>query len=268
MLLLHWHSSRSLDGRFLYLLWQCWRRLLLLSRCDSTGQLLMVRWLLLLLLLLIHELLWRSESDSTRILWEHRGRHLLLSHGTVLRISSHGTADTIVRMLLWLLLTTAVYDLLLLFRWQARPHLIHARVGQAGATRSLGRQGRLRDGNGLRLGALSQDVRHIGARRAVDGHGRSLAVNFNFVAFGKEGVESEHQATIALEEIAHATDDAGRIDLLRLERLHDVEKLIVDVRSVSKLDFDLVQVQERVLHSEFAHAACGWRLNDCGSSSR
>ena len=43
----------------------------------------------------------------------------------------------------------------------------------------------------------------------------------------KEGVEAENELAVAVEELQHAIDDAGGVDALRLELLHDVEELRV-----------------------------------------
>mmetsp|Transcript_39093 Transcript_39093/g.126396 ORF Transcript_39093/g.126396 Transcript_39093/m.126396 type:complete len:214 (-) Transcript_39093:189-830(-) len=53
-----------------------------------------------------------------------------------------------------------------------------------------------------------------------------------------------------MEELQHAVYDAGRVDRLRLELLHDVEELVVDVRLLLELHLDLVEVREGVLDLE------------------
>ena len=41
----------------------------------------------------------------------------------------------------------------------------------------------------------------------------------------QKGVEAQDEHAMAVEELEHALDDAGRVDRLRLELLHDVEEL-------------------------------------------
>jgi len=101
-----------------------------------------------------------------------------------------------------------------------------------------------------------KDVRHAGlAGTAI--HGKDLAGlvagELDLVPLGQEGVEPQNQALVALEQVGHPPDDAGGVDLLRLERLHDVEELVVDVRPVAELHLDLVEVHEGVLDAQFAH---------------
>ena len=70
---------------------------------------------------------------------------------------------------------------------------------------------------------------------------------FYFITLGQEGVEPVNQLAVALEERRNSANDAGRVDLLGLEGLHDLEKLIVDLGLVPELGLDLVEVEERVL---------------------
>ena len=118
--------------------------------------------------------------------------------------------------------------------------------------------GRLLDRRPQRM-ARRIDVRHAGLARAAV-HGEDLAGlvarELDLVPLGQEGVESQHQPLVALEQAGHSPDDARRVDLLRLERLHDVEELVVDLRPVAELHLDLVQVHEGVLDAQFAHH--GW----------
>ena len=70
---------------------------------------------------------------------------------------------------------------------------------------------------------------------------------FYFITFGQEGVEPVNQLAVALEERRNSSYNTGRVDLLALEGLHDLEKLIVDLGLVPELGLDLVEVEERVL---------------------
>lgn len=121
-------------------------------------------------------------------------------------------------------------------------------------------RGRLLDRRPLRM-SRRKDVRHAGLSRAAV-HGEDLAGlvagKLDLVPLGQKGVEPQHQPLVALEQAGHPADDARRVDLLRLERLHDVEELVVDLRPVAELHLDLVQVHEGVLDAKFAHH--GWVL--------
>ena len=70
---------------------------------------------------------------------------------------------------------------------------------------------------------------------------------FYFITFWQKGVEAINQLAVAFKQRRDSTDDAGRVDLLALEGLHDLEKLIVDLGLVAELGLDLVEVEERVL---------------------
>ena len=70
---------------------------------------------------------------------------------------------------------------------------------------------------------------------------------FYFITLGQEGVEPVNQLAVALEERRNSSNDAGRVDLLALEGLHDLEEFIVDLGLVAELGLDLVEVEERVL---------------------
>ena len=72
------------------------------------------------------------------------------------------------------------------------------------------------------------------------------------ISLGQEGVEAENELVVSSEKVLDALNHAWGVNALRLEVLHDVEELVVDVRLVRKLHLDLVQVQQRVLHLQFA----------------
>ena len=63
----------------------------------------------------------------------------------------------------------------------------------------------------------------------------------------QERVETEDELAVAVEELEDAVDDAGRVDLLALEGLHDLQKFIINLGLVAELGLDLVEVEERVL---------------------
>ena len=70
---------------------------------------------------------------------------------------------------------------------------------------------------------------------------------FYLITLGQEGVEAIDQLAVALEERRDSANDAGRVDLLALEGLHDLEEFVVDLGLVAELGLDLVEVEERVL---------------------
>lgn len=108
-------------------------------------------------------------------------------------------------------------------------------------------------GLGLGHGLLRRGL--LGRRQHVLGPRADLAAELvaqldghvDLVALGQERVEAVDELAVALEERRHARDDARRVDLLALEALHDLEKLVVDLGLVAELRLDLVQVEERVL---------------------
>mmetsp|Transcript_45164 Transcript_45164/g.145577 ORF Transcript_45164/g.145577 Transcript_45164/m.145577 type:complete len:329 (+) Transcript_45164:363-1349(+) len=90
------------------------------------------------------------------------------------------------------------------------------------------------------------------AVRVLELYARRLLVvgELDLVPRREEGVESEDELAVPVEELQHAVDDAGRVDRLRLELLHDVEELVVDMRLLLELHLDLVEVREGVLDLE------------------
>ena len=70
---------------------------------------------------------------------------------------------------------------------------------------------------------------------------------FYFITFGQEGVEPVNQLAVALEERRNSSYNTGRVDLLALEGLHDLQKFIINLGLVAELGLDLVEVEERVL---------------------
>ena len=53
---------------------------------------------------------------------------------------------------------------------------------------------------------------------------------------------------MALKEVGDPRNDPGGINALRLELLHNVQKVIIDLRLVAKLVLDLVQIGQCILH--------------------
>mmetsp|Transcript_30955 Transcript_30955/g.101110 ORF Transcript_30955/g.101110 Transcript_30955/m.101110 type:complete len:244 (-) Transcript_30955:368-1099(-) len=82
------------------------------------------------------------------------------------------------------------------------------------------------------------------AVRVLELYARRLLVvgELDLVPRREEGVESEDELAVPVEELQHAVDDAGRVDRLRLELLHDVEELVVDMRLLLELHLDPVDL--------------------------
>lgn len=56
-----------------------------------------------------------------------------------------------------------------------------------------------------------------------------------------------------MKKCRYSPDDAGCVDLLCFEGFHYVEKLVVNVRTITKLYLDLIQVEKGILNFEFPH---------------
>jgi hypothetical protein len=91
------------------------------------------------------------------------------------------------------------------------------------------------------------------SRSSVYCHRRSVSWQFDLVSLWKESVESEDKFVIPLEKSRDASNDTWCIQLLCLESLHDIQKLVVDVRTISKLHFDLIKVEKCVFNAKFPH---------------
>jgi len=83
-------------------------------------------------------------------------------------------------------------------------------------------------------------------------------------SFRQEGVEAEDKAVVPPEKVGHPGYDARCVNFLCLEILHDLEKFVVYARSVAKLEFDLIEVEESVFNLEFSHGPC----RGCGRRGR
>lgn len=74
--------------------------------------------------------------------------------------------------------------------------------------------------------------------------------NLDLVARGQEGVESHNEVGVAFEELGYPAYHPWSVNALRLELLHDVQEVIVDLRLVAKLEFHLIQVRQSIFHLE------------------
>jgi hypothetical protein len=97
---------------------------------------------------------------------------------------------------------------------------------------------------------------HSFTRCPKDRYRRSVPVlrELNFVTFRQKCVEPQNQLFVAMKEIGDTPDNAGCVNLVRLERLHDVQKLIVNVGAVTKLNLDLVEVKEGIFDAKLPHS--------------
>lgn len=86
--------------------------------------------------------------------------------------------------------------------------------------------------------------------RAFSVHGQ-----LDLVPLGKKGVETKNQFLVSLEKVRYTANNSRRVNLLRLKSLHNIKELIVDMRTVSELNLNLVEVEKSVLHSQLPH---GW----------
>ena len=64
-------------------------------------------------------------------------------------------------------------------------------------------------------------------------------MNFDFVSWGEEGVEADDELGVTPKEAGDPSDDAGCVNALALELLHDVKKVVVHLRLVAELVLDL-----------------------------
>jgi hypothetical protein len=91
--------------------------------------------------------------------------------------------------------------------------------------------------------------------------------DLNLITFRKKRVKAEHELSISLKQIRNTTNHPSGINLLRFEGFHNVEKFIVNVRTVSKLHLDLIQIQKGIFYSQFAPHGSGERT-PCGWNAR
>lgn len=91
------------------------------------------------------------------------------------------------------------------------------------------------------------DVVDLTRRCYVD---QVIGLDLDLVARWQEGVEAHYEVRVAFKKLRHSADDPWGVDTLRLELFHYVQKVIVDLRLVAKLQFDLVQVRQSIFHLE------------------
>lgn len=94
---------------------------------------------------------------------------------------------------------------------------------------------------GHRLDGCAHGCGHSDTIRIVVG------TALNAIAGRQEGVEPLDEVWIPRKQRTDSTNDARGIDGTALEVLHDVEEAIVDVGVIGELDFDLVEVAQRVV---------------------
>ena len=89
------------------------------------------------------------------------------------------------------------------------------------------------------------------SRSSKDSDGWTVTVfrQFDLVTLGKKGVESKNELSISLKQVGDASDHSRCVYLVCLEGLHNVQELIVDVRSITELYLYLIQIKKGVFHT-------------------
>lgn len=86
---------------------------------------------------------------------------------------------------------------------------------------------------------------------AGSGHiNQIIGLNLNLVARRQEGVEAHDEVWMALEELGDSADHTWCINALRLELLHDIQEVIVDLRLIAKLKLNLIQIGKSIFNLE------------------
>jgi len=124
----------------------------------------------------------------------------------------------------------------------------------------MGTMGRVDNGLEERLKSvvsMSRDSHSIGVSLII-------GLNLYLVARGQEGVEADNELGVSFEEHAHPADHPRSVNGLRLEFLHDVQKVIIDLGLVPKLELDLVQIGEGIFNLQSLKGGgliVGWLLS-------
>lgn len=101
----------------------------------------------------------------------------------------------------------------------------------------LGLSGSSGEGEVLNRDAVWCDVVDLSRRGHIN---QVVGLDFNLVTGRQESVEAHDEVRVTFEELGHSADDPWGVNTLRLELFHYVQKVIVDLRVVSKLQFHLV----------------------------
>mmetsp|Transcript_28776 Transcript_28776/g.63366 ORF Transcript_28776/g.63366 Transcript_28776/m.63366 type:complete len:298 (-) Transcript_28776:241-1134(-) len=183
---------------------------------------------------------------------------------------------------------TGPLPLLLISRWHTprrtarrSPLLPTPHVRGHGARRSAGGRSPLRRRRRRRRTARSRtahatlprskDVRNARlAGTAINGKDLTGLVRreLDLVPLGEERVETEDEIVVPAEQRRNAADNAGGVNLLSLEVLHDIQELVVDARAVAELELHLIEVEEGVLHLELAHLRLRGRSPSAAAGNR
>lgn len=75
----------------------------------------------------------------------------------------------------------------------------------------------------------------------------AVRTTFNLISWWQEGVEALNQVRVTRKERGYTLDDPWSIYRATLEVLHDIQESIIDVRVVSKLNLDLIEVAQGIL---------------------
>ena len=82
---------------------------------------------------------------------------------------------------------------------------------------------------------------------------RAIPWDLDPESLGQKRIETENQGLVTPKQCRHTPNDAGSVDFLGFELLHDLEELIVDVGTVAELHLDLVEVHERIFDTKLPH---------------
>lgn len=91
------------------------------------------------------------------------------------------------------------------------------------------------------------DVVDLTRRGHID---QVISLDLNLVAWWQEGVEAHDEVGVTFKKLGHSADDPRCVNTLRLELFHYIQKVIVDLRLVSKLEFHLVQIRQSIFNLE------------------
>lgn len=84
-----------------------------------------------------------------------------------------------------------------------------------------------------------------------------VPLHFNFISWWQERIETHDQIGKPLEQTGNTLYHARSVDRLTLELFHDVQKVVVNLGLVAKLELDEIQVGEGVLHFQPLEAVAG-----------
>ena len=75
----------------------------------------------------------------------------------------------------------------------------------------------------------------------------TIALHLYFISGREKGIEADDQVGMTGEEIGDSLDNSGGIDRLRFKLLHNVQEVVVNLRLISELVLDLIEVGKGIL---------------------